>query len=339
MKIKTRLPKFYLALGIVGSQMLMMCLLPAHAASYDIPGYHIQLLPPPPGATEGTQAFSLNNKGIVVGNSDSGSWQYDTKTGAYSPVDDFQAVAISNNGVMAGRSLANNCAIRDQNGNVTEFSTPTLDALNLPCNLGARAISENGVATGFQILPDGTWFGFAYDSKTGTTEEFLANPVRTIAQGITNSGTIVGTSIADDGARAAFVRDSDETVRTFRASNPDAIPVLTNARGISENGKVISGFYVSVNFELVAFIVDSSTLSDGAGQTDVDVTPLDIRPCNPDSSPPPGYITLTDALAFQVRDDGVIVGNCQDVYWDPVNDPGFWNLIFDFGYTFIATPQ
>ena len=319
------------ALGLVAAATI------ANADSYDIPGYHIQLLPPPPGASEGTQAWGLNDKGIVVGDSDGGSWLYDTKTGAYSPVDDFYPITINNNGVMGGRSLDGNCAIRDRKGNVTEFSTPTLEALGEPCDSSVRALSENGKATGFDILPDGTWFGYVYDSESGVTEEFLANPVRTIAHGITNSGTIVGTT-AVDGERAAFVRSKDGSVKTFRATNPDAIPRFTNARGISDNGKLISGFYTNLDFDQVAFVIESSALS-SAGNTDVEVTALEIRPCHPDSSPPPGYQQFTDALAYEVRNDGVILGNCGDYYWDPVNDPNFENPIFEFQYTFIATPQ
>ena len=209
-----------------------------------------------------------------------------------------------------------------------------------PCGRSVRAISENGKAVGFEILPDGTWFGWVYDANSGVTEEFLFNPIRTIAHGINNKGTIVGTSVADDGDRAAFIRDKDGSVRTFRATNSDIFdPIFTNARGISENGKVISGFYSNFDFEQVAFVVDSSDVS-GAGNTDVEVTTLDIRPCNPDTySPPVGYVGFTDVLAYEVRNDGVILGSCGDFYWDPVNDPNFFSPIFDFGYAFIATPQ
>jgi hypothetical protein len=324
------------ALGLVTAATI------ANADSYDIPGYHIQLLPPPPGAIEYTQAWGLNNKGIVVGDSDGGSWLYDTKTGAYSPVDDFYPITINNNGVMGGQSLDGNCAIRDKKGNITEFSTPTLEALGEPCGRSVRAVSENGKATGFEIASDGTWFGFVYDSKSGITEEFLANtfPERTIAHGITNSGTIVGTTLANDGDRAAFVRSKDGSVKTFRAANPDAIPRFTNARGISDNGKLISGFYANLDFDQVAFVVESSALSSGVGNSDVEVTVLEIERCNPDSfSPPAGYLGFTDVLAYEVRNDGVILGGCVDYYWDPVNDPNFEDLIIEFEYTFIATPQ
>jgi hypothetical protein len=253
---------------------------------------------------------------------------------------DFYPTSINNNGVMAGSSLAGNCALRDKNGDVTEISTPSLDALGLPCTWGTRAVSENGVATGFDILPDGTWFGFAYDSKSGVTEEFLANPVQTIAHGIANSGTIVGNTLADDGVRAAFVRSKDGSVATFRASNPGAFPQSTRARGISDNGKVISGFYNNLDLEAVGFVVDSSAVSAGPGNTDVEVTPLEISPCDPDNySVPPGYVGFTDVYAYEVRNDGVVLGNCGDYYWDPVNDPDGVNRIFDFTYTFIATPQ
>lgn len=320
------------ALGLIAAATI------ANADSYDIPGYHIQLLPPPPGALVFTQSFGLNKHGKVVGASDGGSWLYDTNTGAYAPVDDFSPITINDNGVMGGQSLDGNCAIRDMNGNITEISTPTLEALGEPCDRSVRAVSESGKAVGFEILADGTWFGFVYDSKTGVTEEFLANPIRTIAQGINNKGTIVGTSLAGDGGRAAFVRSKDRSVETFRAANADALPTSTSARGISENGKVISGFYANIDFEIVAFVVDSSALS-GTGHTDVEVTALEIGSCHPDSSPPAGYQQFTDVFAFAVRNDGVILGNCQDYYWDPANDPNFENPIFEFAYTFIATPQ
>ena len=62
-------PKFLVTLLL---PMAMLFSLPASATSYDIPGYHVQLLPPPPGSTEGTQTFGFNNKGIIVGQSDAG---------------------------------------------------------------------------------------------------------------------------------------------------------------------------------------------------------------------------------------------------------------------------
>ena len=322
--------------------MAMLFSLPASATDYSIPGYHVQLLPPPPGSTEFTQTFGFNNKGIIVGTSDvePGGWMYDMKTGAYTTIDDFQPLAINNNGLMAGSSLAGNCAIRNINGVVTEFSTPSLEAASEPCNRAARAVSENGKVTGFEILSDGTWFGYVYDSKKGVTEEYLANPVRTIAQGITSSGAIVGTT-AVDGERVAFLRDKDGSLKTFMVNEPDAIPGLSNARGISEDGELISGFYINFpDFELVGFVAESSGLSDGPWPVNLDVTVLEIRPCNPDSSPPPGWFSFTDSLAVAIRNDGAILGGCQDIYLEgPAADPDFLNLIFDYGFTFIATPE
>ena len=320
--------------------IVMLFSLPASADSYSIPGYHVQLLPPPPGSTEGTQTFGFNNKGIIVGDSDAGSWLYDMKTGAYTTIDDFQPLTINNNGLMAGASLAGNCAIRNRNGVITEFSTPSLDVAGEPCEFGARAVNENGKVTGFEILTDGTWFGYVYDSKKGITEEYLANPVRTIAQGITSGGAIVGTT-AVDGERVAFLRDKDGSLKTFLVNEPDAIPGRSNARGISENGKLISGFYNSFpDFEAVGFVAESSGISDGPGPVNLDVTVLEIGPCHQDSSPPPGWFLLTDTFAQAIRNDGVIVGGCGDVYWEgPAADPTFENLILTYDYTFIATPE
>jgi hypothetical protein len=322
--------------------MTMLFSLPASAISYSIPGYHIQLLPPPPGSTERSQTFGFNNKGIVVGVSDAGpgGWKYEMKTGKYTTVDDFSPLAINNNGLMAGASLSGNCAIRDKHGVITEFSTPSLEALGEPCDRSARAVNENGKVTGFEILLDGTWFGYVYDSKKGVTEEYLANSVRTIAQGITSSGAIVG-STAVDGERVAFLRDKDGSVKTFMVNEPDAISGLSNARGISENGKLISGFYTSSpDFESVGFVAESSGIATGPGPVNLDVTVLEIRPCNPESSPPSEWLSFTDTFAQAIRNDGVIVGGCGDYYWEgSVADPDFLNVIFDYNYTFIATPE
>lgn len=320
----------------------MLFSLPASADSYSIPGYHVQLLPPPPGSTQGTQTFGFNNKGSVVGISDAGpgGWMYDMKTGTYTTIDDFRPLAINNNGLMAGASLSGNCAIRNKHGVITEFSTPSLEVLGEPCGRSARAVSENGNVTGFEILPNGNWFGFVYDSKNGVTEEYLENPVRTIAQGITSSGAIVGTT-AVNGERSAFLLDKNGSLKTFLVNEPDAVPGITNARGISENGKLISGFYINFpDFEAVGFVAESSDISDGPGPVNLDVTVLQIRPCNPESTPPPGWLSFTDVFAHSIRNDGVILGGCGDIYWEgPVADPGFSNLIFDYGYTFIATPE
>jgi len=265
---------------------------------------------------------------------------YDMKTGEHTIVHDFNPIAINNNGLMVGTSLSGNCAIRDIHGVITEFSTPSLEASGESCDQAARAVNRRGKVTGFEILDDGTWFGYVYDSKKGVTEEYLANSVRTIAQGITSSGAIVGTT-AVDGERAAFLRDKDGSVKTFLVNEPDAVPGLSNARGISEDGELISGFYSSFpDFELVGFVAESSGISDGPGPVNLDVMVLEIRPCNPDSSPPLGWFSFTDTVAHAIRNDGVILGRCEDIYWEgPVADPNFLNLIFDYRYTFIATPE
>jgi hypothetical protein len=320
----------------------MLFSLSAGATSYGIPGYHVQLLPPPPGSVIFSQSFGFNNKGIVVGISDGGpgGWRYDMKTGEYSIIDDFSPLAINNSGSMAGSTPTGGCAIRDKDGVITEFSTPSLDVSGELCEFGARALNENGKVSGFEILNDGTWFGYVYDSKKGVTEEYLANSERTIAQGITSSGAIVGTTAAD-GERAAFLRDKKGSVQTFLVSEPNAVPGFSNARGISDNGKLISGFYNSFpDFDAVGFVAESSDISDDPGPVMLDVTVLEIKPCNPESSPPPDWISFTDVFAQAIRNDGVVMGQCRDVYWaGPVADPGFSNLIFDYSFVFIATPE
>lgn len=265
---------------------------------------------------------------------------YDMNTGEYTTIDDFSPLAINNKGLMAGASLSGNCAIRNKHGVITEFSTPSLEALGEPCDTSARAVNQKGKVSGFEILLDGTWFGYIYDSKKGVTEEYLHNSVRTIGQGITSKGATVGTT-AVDGEQVAFLRDKHGSIKTFLVNEPDAVPGLSNARGISQDGELISGFYTNFpDFENVGFVAESSGISNDPGPVNLDVMVLEIKPCNPDSLPPPGWLSFTDTFAEAIRNDGVIVGQCGDIYWEgPAADPDFLNVIFDYEYTFIATPE
>jgi len=241
---------------------------------------------------------------------------------------------------MVGSDISNGlCTIREKDGTLTYFYPPSW-TVNSFCT--GRGVNPDGKVSGFVIGEgeDPVWFGFIYDSEYGTYEEFLPS-WQTIAHGINAQGQNVGSVGLDPdevypgspGGRYAYLREVDGSVKYFAIGQ--SWPGLSRARGISENG-LMSGFYVdAITQEFRGY---ATTLPEGSGfeyvwLTDDEV--VHLNPCDPDVPPPPdGYVLLTDVFLSQVRNDGVVVGQCQDYYWN-------WDT-FDYipftNYGLIATP-
>jgi hypothetical protein len=192
------------------------------------------------------------------------------------------------------------------------------------------------LVSGF-VINGGVFTGFIYDSEYGTFEEFLPS-WQTIPQGINAQGQNVG-SVAlnpDDAypgsppGRYGFLREPDGSFRYFEVAQ--SLAGESRIRGISENG-LIAGFYLNpVTFEYTGF---STTLPEGDGFAMISLADDEVvhaRPCNPDvPEPPDGYVMLTDVFIAEIRNDGVVGGQCSDyhVNWD-TNDWiyfGTWGLI------------
>lgn len=301
--------------------------------------YSFEIVAPPGGLFPA--AFGINNAGAVVGQDFDGtsdfSFVYDMKRGEYTRIDSgFYVYGISNNGVMVGE-VGNVCVIRDKEGNITEFYPPSFGAGSVCI---ARAVSANDQVTGFLIDDVGGFLGFIYDSRHGTYEEFLPS-FRTIAQGINAHGQNVGSVVlledeAYEGSpfgRYGYLREADGSIKYFAIAQ--GFPDDSTARGISESG-LVTGFYLDP--DTFAFKSYVTTLSSGTEFETVELADeqvVHVSPCDPDlPPPPPGYEALSDVFAQQVRNDGVVVGICQDGYFNPTT--------FDFFYVnafgFIATP-
>lgn len=293
----------------------------------------------PPGSLF-TQAFGINNAGKVVGGADDGQalfrFTYNMKNGEYTTIiDEFSVLEISNSGVMVG-DLNGVCAIRDKEGDITTFFPPSWTADSF-CQ--ARGVNPGGKVSGFEVDEFDGWLGFVYDPEYDTFEEFLPS-VQTFAHGINAQGQIAGSVFLDadeayagsPAGRYGFVREIDGSVEYFAVAQ--SIPGQTRGRGISESG-LITGFYRDPDtFESKSFV---ATLSGGTGFEEVTLADDQLvyqKPCDPNVlTPGPGYVLFTDVTASQIRNDGVVVGSCVDLYFNETT-----NDFIQYGRGFIATP-
>lgn len=206
----------------------------------------------------------------------------------------FNAYGVNAPGALVG---GESCDIIDKKGNVTQPPIPPDSAV---CS--TRGISSKGMVSGFTIDNGGIWRGFAYDTKSGSYEEFLPDPDRTLAQGINSKGDIVGGTgpFAD---RDGFVRDSDGTVRFFRV-NIDGVRYPTAARGISANG-TIAGVYFPDGGESTGFVGRLSNDPDDHNLfPDAVFTPETVPEC-------------VSVFISRINNKGVISGLCY------ISDDGF----------------
>lgn len=323
-----------LKLFIASSLMLMVYTSTAYAE------YSFQLVKPP-GAID-ANLFGINNAGKAVGNvfdefEFTGSYVYDMKKGTYESLGAFDSIGISNPGMIVGSAGPNFdiCAILDKKGYVSYFypSPPTEISY-----CAGRGVNPDGLVSGFFRDNSGVFTGFIYDSEYGTVEKFLSSP-QTIAHGINAQGQNVGSVVlfpdeAYPGSALGlygYLREPDGSFRYFEVAQSFA--GQTRIRGISENGK-ISGFYISPSspFEFRGF---ATTLPEGDGFATISLAAdevLHLRPCNPQvPEPPDGYVVLTDVFIADIRNDGVVVGQCADYYfnWDTFDFMfvGSWGLI------------
>lgn len=323
---------------LIALMLAMLFSIPAHA------DYSFELIIPPDAGN--ANLFGINNAGKVVGGAFDDEFQqflygfeYDMKRGVYTTLgDDFDVVEINNPGMMVGSSFpGGECTIREKDGNFTTFFPPSYTPDSF-CT--GRGVNSNGKISGFVVDEFDVWTGFIYDSKHGTYEEFLASP-QTIAHGINAQGQNVGSVFlfpdeaypGSPQGRYAYLREANGSVKYFAIDQSE--PGQSRARGISENG-LISGFYVNPDtFEFTSFVTTLTDSDEFESIVLTDEEVVHLRPCDPDLPPPPeGYVILTDVFVSQVRNDGVVVGQCTDYHFD--------STTFDFipftTYGLIATP-
>jgi uncharacterized membrane protein len=331
--------------ALISGVVLMIFSLSLHAQySYQFVNY--------PGSL-GSEVWGINEAGKAVGSASNDgvsffAFEYDIKKGKYTLIPELDSALDMNNSGESVSSENDNagvdvCVIRDKKGNVTPFFPPSA-ASDPTVSCSARGISSDGMVAGFEIGAAG-WTGFVYDSVKGTFEEFLPTALneQTIAHGINAKGQIVGNvryRSADavypgsPPGRYAFRREADGSVKFFTVNGN----LLSRARGISANGKLIAGFFNEVG-ATKGYV---SGVSKGSGFEDVAVPDGQIlyqSPCSPDSvSPGEDWVLFTSFFAQGVRNDGTVAGSCWDDYvlFDANGQP----IDFSFNrYGYIATPE
>ena len=191
-----------------------------------------------------TEVFGINNAGQVAGIGLT-SFIYDSKKGGYTRIADApgslgsSVLGINEPGVMVGAlsfdGLTESAFVRSKNGAYTAFSHPGCT------DTEARAINNTGLVTGhaFGCSPSDT-VGFIYDPARNVFIDILPGEF-TIAQGISNSGQVVGSVALDAGiactgcprSNYGFLRAASGAITLFRVNGHS-----TTARGITDSGLV-----------------------------------------------------------------------------------------------------
>lgn len=335
--------KHRLSTGTVGRPCLLLALISLSLHSLNAQAQYEFRVIAPPGA-EFTQAFGINNAGKVTGGGqfEDGtgfSYVYDLKRDKYSFNEpDFGALEINNNGVIVG-DIDGVCAIRDKKGKFKLFSPPS----NKPDDFcQARGVNPSGKVSGFLVDEFGTWTGFVYDSRKNSYEEFMPSS-QTIAHAVNAQGQVAGsvTLEADEASpgspagRYGFIRAADGTVKYLAIGDLQAFSGTTRARGISESG-LVAGFYRDTNTaSLISYVLKVSDYTSFESITLTDDQMVYQTPCDSNMAAPPGpgYDLYTDVTASQVRNDGVVVGSCSDIYFNEITGD-----LVDYSKGFIATP-
>src|ERR1700730_16283107 len=198
-----------------------------------------------------SEAFGINHKGEVVGDSQSGAQNHrpvlfsngsvqDLGLGGSSEPDALEtAYAINDAGQIVGRHSARNNAFRAflfVNGNTTDLSTLG------GANGEALAINKNGLVVGDSDTADGLAHAFVFDHSQlkdlGTLPGF---DNASYARGINNSGDIVGESDSAD-QRRAFVYTKGQLVELDKLAenlSEAGFNSLDVAYGINDKGWIV----------------------------------------------------------------------------------------------------
>jgi probable HAF family extracellular repeat protein len=198
-----------------------------------------------------SEAFSINNKGAVVGDSQSGNQNHrpvlfsngsaqDLGLGGASEPDALEtAYAINDSGQIVGRHAAGNNAFHAflfANGNMTDFGTLG------GANGEALAINKNGQVVGDSDTANGPAHAFVLDhaqlKDLGTLPGF---DNASYARGINNSGDIVGESDSADQKRAfLFTKGQLVELDKLAENLSDAgFNSLDVAYGINDQGWIV----------------------------------------------------------------------------------------------------
>lgn len=275
-------------------------------------GGALSVLPSPAGAPtgglQGNVAFGINNAGVAVGMA---AWPTATRPFAARPVrwengvatvlgslagaDITQARAINGAGEIAGVGAGSNLtAVRWTAGGTQQ----TLARLPAHTNSFAWDINASGRIVGQSGVGDSD---FSSESRAvywdGTSVTEIATPAgfnQSLARGINDPGTIVGTSLNFDFDTTSAYTAVRATVWSGPGSAPALLPLLSDygfstARSVNAGGLIIGACYTDV--DSATFLVGGVPVL-WSGGTVTDLSPL-LAP----SFPPGATFTLTDINA------------------------------------------
>jgi hypothetical protein len=204
------------------------------------------------GSTNST-GWDINNLGVFVGSATVGvdnvgylvSGGITTTLGGPAGAAGTSAIGISDTGTVVG-SYYTISGGGPQSGFI--YAGGSYTTLNLPgaTDTQLRGISPDGqYVTGFATMGDGSVTSFVYDRITSTFTTIVNSPALTIAQGVTNTGLVVGNyRVIPAGGpfpagRFAFEYDIGTSTQTdFSIPGGDI-----RYRGITESD-LIDGFFI-----------------------------------------------------------------------------------------------
>lgn len=229
-----------------------------------------------PGGTH-SEARGINDAGQIVGTYYAVSqfripvlWNDNAATDLYTSWNDGSALAINNAGRIVGGGYAGSTlygAIR------WDGTTPTYLARLSTTSSGASAINDVDQVVGFKRSEEPA-YGFKGSSRAtlwnGTTETILdtLGGANSFAYGINAAGYVVGASnISGSDAYHAtlWIGISAIDLNSFLAtSTVSAGWVLTDARGINDDGSIVGNATNSITGKTRAFLLVPTTLPDTA---------------------------------------------------------------------------
>jgi probable HAF family extracellular repeat protein len=201
----------------------------------------------PSGSSE-SEAYGINDAGIVVGITYIGGQAYATiwdgsGTSLLGP--GSYAMAINNSGEVVG---GNGNAFTELNGQVEDLATEAGTVWS-----AAYGVNDSGTVVGDAELANGTFRGMVWSPDGGVTELGTFGGASSQATGINSSGEVVGFASLSDGYANAFAEAGG--VMTDLGS----LGLASYAYGVNASGEVVGYSYLADGAQQ-AFLYDDGTM-------------------------------------------------------------------------------
>jgi hypothetical protein len=158
------------------------------------------------------QLLGLNNYGVAVGfyndaKGNAHAYEWDRKTGAFTPIDPFGAVSATATAINDHRAVAG--FYTEANGNTAGFIMHGLTAQTIAFpgsdNTQIFGLNDNGTAVGTYVGTHKQTYGFVYHAGLFETISDPDGVGSTVVNGLNNLGTVVGFYTGSKGNTDGFV--------------------------------------------------------------------------------------------------------------------------------------